>query len=107
MNVSESAVQEALDKLARERDKARAERDKARAEVEKLIECQGRQHAELSKLGWSMTDFCEGNRDDLYEMSDRPASLDYGISHIVFEVQDLRDKVKRIREVLKEDLEDE
>jgi chromosome segregation ATPase len=107
MSVSESAVQRALDTLARERDEARAERDKARAEVKKLTEWQGRQHAELSELGWSMTDFCEGNRDDLHEMSDRPTSLDYGISHIEFEVKDLRDKVKRIREVLKEDPEDE
>ena len=111
-------LQAALDIAIRERDEARAEvakqishgdllydqiehrtseRDEARAEVERLTEWQSINHSEQHKLGWSMTEFCEGKRDHLHEMRERPPSLDYGIAHIEAEIKRLRAHNARLR----------
>ena len=76
---------------------ARRERDEARAEVERLTEWQSINHSEQHKLGWSMTEFCEGKRDHLHEMWERPPSLDYGIAHIEAEIKRLRAHNARLR----------
>jgi len=104
-------LREEIEKLTRERDEARTvistleivgkaaddERAQLRAEVERLIEWQSINHSEQHKLGWSMTEFCEGKRDHLHEMWERPPSLDYGIAHIEAEIKRLRAHNARLR----------
>lgn len=68
-----------------------------RAEVERLTEWQSINHSEQHRLGWSMTEFCEGKRDHLHEMWERPPSLDYGIAHIEAEIKRLRAHNARLR----------
>ena len=67
------------------------------AEVERLTEWQSINHSEQHRLGWSMTEFCEGKRDHLHEMWERPPSLDYGIAHIEAEIKRLRAHNARLR----------
>lgn len=71
------------------------------AVVERLTEWQSINHSEQHKLGWSMTEFCEGKRDHLHEMWERPPSLDYGIAHIEAEIKRLRAENARLRARLK------
>ena len=77
--------------------KAIADRAFLLAEVERLTEWQSINHSEQHKLGWSMTEFCEGKRDHLHEMWERPPSLDYGIAHIEAEIKRLRAHNARLR----------
>jgi hypothetical protein len=52
---------------------------------------------DLSRLGWSMTDFAEGKCDQIHRLHDRPTSLDHGLDHIEIEVKHLRSELAKLR----------
>ncbi|MFN9977708.1 MAG: hypothetical protein ACK58T_48155, partial [Phycisphaerae bacterium] len=52
---------------------------------------------DLSRLGWSMTDFAEGKCDQMHRLHERPTSLDYGLDHIEIEVKHLRSELEKLK----------